>query len=387
MIKYHSLAIVVSAVLLASTFAHAQPAEDAVPLSVYVSRVKNAEKPGGIFLMKMDPNTGALTKPEQVSDAVHPNFLAIHPNKQFLYSTNQITGPDDKQIGGVSAFAIDDATGKLTHLNDQPSGGMGACFVGVDHSGKDLLIANYASGDIACAPIDSDGKLSPCSQVIHLEGKGPNEKRQDHAHSHSFWLSPDNRFALAVDLGIDKVLVYKFDADNGKLTPNDPPFAAIAPGAGPRHLAWHPNGKWLYVITELSNTVILFEWNAQKGELHEVQTVPTLPPDFHGTSYCAEVLVHPSGKFLYGTNRGHNSLAAFAIDPKSGALTSLGTTSCEGDFPRNMRMDPAGKFLLVSNERSGNLVVFKIDPQTAALTKLSDTQFGGTLANIKILQK
>jgi 6-phosphogluconolactonase len=387
MITPHSLAIVVATLLLASTFAQAQSAEDAVPLSVYVSRVKNAQQPGAIFLMKMDPNTGALTKPEQVADAPHANFLAIHPNKKFLYSTNEITAADGKHIGGVSAFAIDEATGKLTHLNDQPSGGMGPCFVGVDHSGKDLLIANYGNGVISCAPIGSDGTLAPCSEVIQLEGSGPNEKRQDHAHSHSFWLSPDNRFALAVDLGIDKVLVYEFDAENGKLTPNNPPFAAIAPGAGPRHLAFHPNGKWVYVITELSNTVIFLEWNAQKGELHEVQTVPTLPEDFHGTSYCAEVLVHPSGKFLYGTNRGHNSLAAFAIDSKSGALMSLGTTSCEGDFPRNMTMDPAGKFLLVSNERSGNLVVFKIDPQTAALTKLSDTQIGGTLANIKILQK
>ena len=387
MIHKHFVASVVFAVLLSSTIAQAQTSEDALPLSVYISRVKNAQQPGAIFLMKMDPQTGALSKPEQVSDAQRANFLAIHPSKKYLYSTNEIDDGNGKHVGGVSAFAIDLASGKLTHLNDEPSGGMGPCFVGVDDTGKDVLIANYGNGVISCLPIQPDGKLAPASKVIQLEGSGPNEKRQDHAHSHSFWLSPDNRFALAVDLGIDKVLVYKFDPDKGSLEPNNPPAVNIAPGAGPRHLAWHPNGKFAYVITELSNTIVFFEWNAKNGTLHEVQTVPTLPPDFKDTSYCSEILVHPSGKFLYGTNRGHNSIAAFAIEPKSGALSSLGTTPCEGDFPRNMTMDPAGKFLLVSNERSGNLVVFKIDESTAALTKLSDTHFGGTLANIKILAK
>jgi 6-phosphogluconolactonase len=387
MIAHPFLAVVVLAGLVSSTVAQAQTSEDALPLSVYISRVKNPQQPGAIFLMKMDPATGALTQPEQVADAQRANFLAIHPGKKFLYSTNEIPNGDGKRVGGVSAFAIDETSGKLTHLNDQPSGGMGPCYVGVDHTGKAALIANYGNGVVSCLPIGSDGKLAPPSTVIQLEGSGPNPKRQDGPHSHSFWLSPDNRFALAVDLGIDKVLVYKFDPEKGTLDPNNPPFAQVAPGAGPRHLAWHPNGKFVYVITELANTIVFFEWNAKNGSLHEVQTVPTLPADYKETSYCAEVLVHPSGKFVYGTNRGHNSVAAFAVDAKSGALSSLGTTPCEGDFPRNMTLDPAGKFLLVSNERSGNLVVFRIDENTGGLSKLSDTQFGGTLANIKILPK
>ncbi|HTL28560.1 MAG TPA: lactonase family protein [Tepidisphaeraceae bacterium] len=354
-----------------------------MPQSVYVSRVHSAKAPGAIFKMTLDPKTGALSRPEQVGDATRPSFLAFHPNKQWLYTTND--ADDDKTRGEISAFAIDPSSGKLTSMNDQSSQGAGPCFVAVDKTGKNVLVANYGDGVVACLPIESDGKLAPASATFHHEGSGPNTKRQDHAHAHSFFLAPDNRFALAVDLGTDRVEVYKFDADKHALTESG--GVSIAPGAGPRHLAFHPNGRFVYVITELSNTVVFFTWNAEKGELHEVQTVPTLPGDFKGTSYCAEVLVHPSGKFLYGTNRGHNSLAAFSIDPKSGALSSLSTTPCGGDFPRNMTIDPTGNYLLVSNERSGNLVAFRIDQQTGALTQLSDTPIGGTLACVRILEK
>jgi 6-phosphogluconolactonase len=386
MIHTHFLAVVVAAILLSSTVAMAQTSEDVVPLSLYICRVKNQQLPGAIFRLTMDPQTGALSPAEQVADPQRANFLAVHPSQKFLYSTNEMTDAGGKHVGAVSAFAIE-SDGKLKHLNDAPTGGLGPCYVGVDATGKNVLVANYGNGVISCVPIESDGKVAQPSTVIPLEGSGPNEKRQDGPHSHSFWLSPDNRFALAVDLGIDKVLIYKFDPNKGSLEPNNPAFVKLAPGSGPRHLAWHPNGKWIYVITELANTIVFYQWDAKSGSMHEVQTVPTLPADFKGTSYCAEIVVHPSGKFLYGTNRGHNSLAAFKIDEKSGALSSLGTTPCEGDFPRNMIRDPAGKFLLVSNERSGNLVVFKIDEATAGLTKLSDTKIGGTLENIKFVTK
>ena len=297
MISHVPLAIALLLFVGASAIAQTVTPEDRVPLSVYVSRVKNATAPGGIFHMEMNPDTGALTAPRQVSDAPRASFLSIHPDRRFLFSTNEIDNADGTKSGAVSSFKIDAKTGDLTHLNDQPTGGKGPCYVGVDHSGKDLLIANYGNGVVSCVPVGDDGQLAPASAVIQLEGSGPNPKRQDGPHAHSFWLSPDNRFALAVDLGIDKVMVYKFDPEKGSLTPNNPPSASITPGAGPRHLAFHPNGKFVYVITELSNTVVLFDWDAQKGALHEVQTVPTLPADFTGTSYCAEVLVHPSGKF------------------------------------------------------------------------------------------
>lgn len=314
----------------------------------------------GLWLGEFDASTGKLSDPQQVSDIDGGGFFGIHPSKKFLYAVGTITTDDGQKTGGVSAFAVDPQTGKLTLLNQQSSVGGGPCHLVVDAAGKNVLVANYGGGSVAALPIGADGKLAPASASIQHKGSSVNPQRQTAPHAHSINLDAQNKFAFAADLGLDQVLVYKFDSTKGSLSPNDPPFAKVAGGAGPRHFAFHPTGKYAYVINEIGNTVTAFGYSAEKGTLTEIQTISTLPKDFDGTSYTAEVVVHPTGKYLYGSNRGHNSLAVYTVDEKTGKLTLLEVPLVGGKVPRNFNVDPTGKFVLVGNQDDGTISVMQV---------------------------
>lgn len=333
---------------------------------VYVGAYTNG-KSKGIQLLRMD-SAGTLTNLGLAAPVTNPTFLAIHPNRQFLYAvgeTNQFAG---QKSGSVSAFAIDHATGRLTLLNQQPSVGQGPCHLTVDATGKNVLVANYGAGSITVLPIAPDGSLAAPTCTIQHTGSGPNKNRQAGPHAHSINLDPANQFAFVADLGIDKMLVYRFDPARGTLTPNTPPATDLAPGAGPRHFTFHPAGRYAYVINELNATVTVFAHDLKRGALAEIQTITTLPEGFDGMNATAEVRVHPSGRFLYASNRGHDSIAIYSIDPDTGKLTFLAHQSTLGKTPRNFNIDPTGRYLLAANQSTDNIAVFTINPQTGLLT-------------------
>jgi 6-phosphogluconolactonase len=330
-------------------------------------------KSKGIYLLELDMETGALTVAGSGPQVVNPSFLAIHPNRRFLYACNETGDFEGQKSGAVSAFAIAPETGQLTLLNRQASRGTAPCHLTVDREGKHVLVANYSSGSVAVLPILPDGKLGPATGFVQHEGHGPNPARQEGPHAHSINLDAANRFAVAADLGLDKLMVYRLDAARGTLTPNDPPSAPVAPGAGPRHFAFHPNGRFAYVINELNSTVTAFAWDALHGTLKELQAISTLPPDFQGTNYPAEVQVHPSGKFLYGSNRGHDSIVIYTINARTGQLRRIGNQPTGGRNPRNFCLDPTGTYLLAANQDSDNIVVFRIDPKTGGLSPTGHT--------------
>lgn len=317
--------------------------------------------------MELDPATGKLSKPKLAGKTVNPSFLAINPNRKFLYAVGEISDFKGKSTGAVSAFAIDPATGDLTLLNQQSSGGAGPCHLTVDKDGKNVLVANYGGGSASVLPTEEDGKLAKVSDVAQHQGSSVNPDRQKAPYAHSINLDPGNRFAFVADLGLDKVMIYKFDAAKGTITANDPPAAKVAPGAGPRHFAFHPTGKFAYVINELGNTVNVFKYDAKKGSLKEIQSIPTLPEGFTKNSYTAEVVAHPSGKFLYGSNRGHDSIAIFTVDAKTGKLTAVGYQTHLIKTPRNFAIEPSGTYLLAASQDSGKVIVFRIDQETGAL--------------------
>jgi 6-phosphogluconolactonase len=335
-------------------------------LRVYIGTY-TGEKSKGIYLSQLDLATGELSAAQVAAEVAQPSFLALHPNGKWLYSVNETSDAAGRKSGAVSAFAIDRGTGKLTFLNEQSSAGAGPCHLVVDREGKNVLVANYGGGSVASLPIGADGKLEKASSSIQHVGSSVNKQRQEGPHAHSINLDLAGKFAFAADLGLDKVLVYRFDSKAGKLEANDPPAAAVAPGAGPRHFAFHPKGGSAYVINEIGNTVTAFKYDAARGTLAEIQTIGTLPDDFKGTSHTAEVVAHPSGKFLYGSNRGHDSIAIFSIDAATGKLTKGGWQSTGGKTPRNFAIDPTGAYLLAENQGSDTIVVFRIDQQTGAL--------------------
>ena len=325
-------------------------------------------KSKGIYRSQLDLATGKLTPPELATETVNPTFLAIHPNQRFLYAANEIGDYNGTKAGAISSFALDGSSGKLTLLNQQSSGGGGPCHLVVDPTGKCVLAANYGGGSVAALPIGSDGRLAEASAFVQHRGSSVNEKRQKAPHAHSINLDPAGRLAFAADLGLDKLLIYRFDLQRGTLEPHEPEAVAVAPGAGPRHFAFHPSGRYAYVINELNSTITAFRYDAGRGTLIELQSEGTLPVDFKGNNSTAEVQVHPSGKFLYGSNRGHDSLAIFSIDAESGRLTSLGHQSTGGKTPRNFGIDPTGNYVLAANQGTDNVVVLKVDAQHGTLT-------------------
>ena len=363
----HRRQFIVLAALSAAGLARAQ---EKGGMLVYFGTYTTGQKSKGIYVSRFDTATGALTPPELAAEAASPSFLALHPNKRFLYAVNEINEIDGRKAGGVSAFAIDPQRGTLALLNRQPSGGPGPAHVIVDRQGRNVLVANYGGGSVAVLHIGADGRLQGPSSVVQHTGSSVDPQRQKEPHAHSINVDADNRFAYAADLGLDKILIYRFDAAKGTLTPNDPPFAQVEPGSGPRHFAFHPQGRFAYVINEMRCTVTTFGHDAARGALTAIQTISTLPQGQtveKGFS-TAEVQVHPSGRFLYGSNRGHDTIAVFTIDQETGRLTPVQHEPTQGSTPRNFGIDPAGRFLLAANQRSDSVVVFRIDSSTGRLT-------------------
>jgi 6-phosphogluconolactonase len=341
--------------------AHSAPKELLVYIGTYTKKDDQ-----GIHWLKLDLENGKLTPVGKLAGQKNPSFLAIHPNKKFLYAVNEIGDYKGQKAGGVSAYSIDAETGALTFLNQQSSGGGAPCHLVVDATGRNVLVANYTGGSVASLRIaKKNGRLRKTTAFVQHEGSSVLKPRQAAPHGHSINVSPGNNFAVAADLGLDKVLVYAFDARKGKLTPAG--FAKVAPGAGPRHFAFHPNGKFGYVINEITLTVTAFSWNETKGKLKELQTITTLPVERGKGMSTAEVQVHPSGKFLYGSNRGHNTIAVFRINEDTGKLKPVQHQSTLGKTPRNFGLDPTGKFLIAANQSSGDIFTFHINQDTGEL--------------------
>lgn len=349
------VAVAFSLVVLSTVFAESLP----VYFGTY-TRGENSSK--GIYRSVLDLETGKLSDPVLAAEAQNPSFLEIHPNGKFLYAVSEGGG-----AGSVSAYTIEADTGKLKLLNKQPSGGAGPCHVSIDHAGKNLLVTNYGSGSASVIPIKQDGRLGEPTGFVQHSGSSVNSRRQKGPHAHSINVSQDNRFAFVADLGIDKIIIYKLDIEKGTIVANNPPFAQVRPGAGPRHFAFHPNGKYAYVINELDCTVTAFAYDSVSGALKEVQTITTLPNGFNGSNACAEVRVHPSGKFLYGSNRGHDSIVVYRVDLADGTLTYVEHETADIKTPRNFNIEPTGKFCLVANQGKGSVVVFRINKETGAL--------------------
>ena len=339
---------------------------DSDELRVYVGTYTRGTGKG-IYLFHLDLATGRLQSAGLAAEVANPSFLAVHPGRQFLYAVGEMGNVAGGKAGAVSAFSIDPKTGKLALLNQQVSRGAGPCHLVVDRTGKYVLVANYGGGSVACLPIRADGRLGEATAFVQHQGSSVNPRRQQGPHAHSVNLDAANRFAFVADLGLDKILVYRFDAEGGKLAPHKPPFTGLPPGAGPRHFAFHPNGRYAYVINELNSTVTAFNFRADRGALEPLQTVSTLPGEFRGRNTTAEVQVHPSGKFLYGSNRGHDSIAIFAVDVRTGKLRLVGHQSTGGKTPRNFGLDPTGAYLLAANQTTDNIVVFRIDAKTGKL--------------------
>jgi 6-phosphogluconolactonase len=340
------------------------------------TNAKNGSK--GVYVSRFNTATGELTEPQLAAEAGNPGFLAIHPSKKYLYACGDVTKADGKKAGGISAFGIDSKSGKLTLINQAATTGAGPCHVSVDKTGKVATIANYGSGSISSYAIKEDGSVSPEVSFFQHEGSGADPKRQAGPHAHSVNFSPDNRFAFACDLGLDKVLIYKVDTASGKLTPNDPPFAKTPAGGGPRHLAFHPSGKFVFVNNEMGMSETVFAYDAEKGALTEVETVSTLPEADRGLKglSTAESVAHPNGRVVYVSNRTHDTIAVFACDPATGKLTLLQNVPVEGKIPRNICLDPTGKWLIAAHQDSATAALFKVDQDSGKLT------FTGTKVNV-----
>ncbi len=332
-------------------------------------------KSEGIYAYKFSSATGKLTSLGLAAQASNPSYLVIHPNRRWVYAV----GENDN--GTLVSYTLDEATGKLTSMNTVPSKGAAPCHLSIDKTGKFLLAANYNGGSVGMFPIGANGHLAEASSMIQHQGKGVGPRQQG-PHAHSINVAKGNKFAIAADLGTDEVITYRLDAKAGKLAPQSK--VKLKDGSGPRHFAFHPSDKYGYSINELASTVTAFSWNAATGELKEFQTISTLPDGFQGNNGTAEVVVHPNGKFLYGSNRGHQSIAMFTIDG-AGRLTAQGQVPSGGEWPRNFNIDPSGLFLIAANERSDSLAVFKIDQTTGKLTATGEKAEVGFPVCIKFL--
>ena len=322
----------------------------------------------GIYVYRMDGSSGALEFASKATGIVDPSFLAIDPRQRNLYAVNEIDEFGGKASGAVTAYSIDQRTGDLTMLNQQPTLGTGPCNLVVDATGKFVIVANYQGGSVCVLPIQDDGSLGEATDFVQHEGSSIDPNRQQEPHAHSVTLDPANRYLIVADLGIDKLMVYRLDLDQGKLLPNDPPSTSVEPGAGPRHFEFHPNGRIAYLINEIGNTVTSYNYDAQRGALTEIATVPTLPADYSETSHTADIHVSPSGEFVYGSNRGHDSIAIFRTDGDTGKLAFVGHQSTQGEVPRNFAIDPTGTFLLAANQNTDTIVTFRIDGRTGELS-------------------
>jgi 6-phosphogluconolactonase len=353
-----------------------------LPLVAYVGTYSEPapRKGEGILVYYMDPTSGAWAHGQTVGGVRNPSFLALDPQQRFLYAVEEVNDVDDRRSGAVSAFSVDQSTGQLTWLNRKSSGGAHPAHLTVDPSGRFVLVANYTGSNVEVLPIMVDGSLGdPTDLVSHAAelGLGPNSGRQNAPHPHAIPFDPGGRFILVPDLGLDRTFVYRLNPMTGKLTANDPPFAmASKPGAGPRHIAFHPGGSVAYVINELNSTIDVFGYDGERGALRLMQTISTLPAGFEGMSTTAEVVVAPSGRHVYGSNRGHDSIAIFAVDPASGTLTSAGWVPVGGRTPRNFNIDPTGAYLYAANQNTDNIWAFQIDQGSGQLAPLYEIKVG-----------
>ncbi len=322
----------------------------------------------GIYTCRFDSDSGALERVSVATGAENPSFLALHPSKRFLYAASEVHEFEGKEQGAVYAYSVNPNSGELTYINSQGAGGPGPCHVKVDATGRFVLAANYHGGSVCMLSIEDDGSLAPASDFIQHEGSSVNPRRQDQAHAHSINPDAQSRFAYVPDLGQDRIVIYRLDMDNRRLVPNDPAYVEVNPGFGPRHLDFHPNGKWAYLINELGSTITAFGYDQETGGLSEFQVIGTLPTGFSGSNTTADIHVHPSGKFVYGSNRGHDSIAIFSVDQDSGRLTPQGHRSTGGRTPRNFGIDPSARFLIAANQDSDNVVSFRIDGESGLLT-------------------
>ncbi len=314
----------------------------------------------GIYAYRLDDKTGKLTSLGLAAETSNSSFLAVHPNQRVVYAANE------NPQGTVSAFSIDATTGHLKLLNSVSTKGSGPCHVELDRTGQFLFAANYNSGSVAVFPVREDGSLGEASKSVQHSGSSVNPQRQEGPHAHSANVAPDNRFVLVADLGLDQILAYSRQLNIGSIT-------KMEPGSGPRHMAFRADGKFVYVLSELTATVTAFRYDGKTGTLDELQTISTLPAAYSGPKSAAEIALHPSGKFLYASNRGHDCIAVFRIDPAQGTLTAEGQVPTQGKTPRNFAIDPTGTFLLAANQDSGSLVEFRIDQKTGALTPTGAT--------------
>lgn len=322
----------------------------------------------GIYLYLFDAATGMLSHSGTTKGVVNPSYLAVDAGRHRLYAVNEVEEFGGTAGGAVTAFTIDPGTGALTRINQQSTGGAHPCYITADRYGLNVLVANYTGGNVAVLPLRDDGGLEKASDLVQHSGSGPDEKRQQGPHAHCIILDPAERLAFAVDLGTDKLLTYDYDYEQGRLTPHaSAPFVSLRPGAGPRHITFHPGGAYAYVINELDSTITCMSFDAEKGALTPFQTVSTLPEGFTGSNTCADIHVHPSGRFLYGSNRGQDSIAAFAIDMQTGRLAFIGYQPTGGQTPRNFMIDPTGLFLLAANQNSDTITGFRIDPESGKL--------------------
>jgi 6-phosphogluconolactonase len=351
---------------------------------VYVGTYTEADRGGrgeGLYVYRMDEQAGDLSHVQTLAGVPNPHFLALHPNGRFLYSTN---GGD---TSAVTAYTIDPASGRVALLNRQLSPGPGPTHLAVDPTGQCVVVANYAGGSVAVYPLAADGSLQPHSDFHQHAGPlGPNAKRQDKPHAHMAGLDQSGRFVLVCDLGMDRTFVYRVDAAAGKIALNDPPFGAAPAGHGPRHLSFHPNGRWVYVINELAGSITIFAFDGSTGALEALQTVSTLPAGFAGENISAEVVVHPNGRFVYGSNRGDDSLAIFEVDQANGTLTPVGHVPSGGKEPRHFDVHPDARFLYAANQLSDNVTVFRVDGSTGALTPTGHVTSVGTPSCVVFLR-
>ena len=337
---------------------------------VYVGTYTGADSKG-IYAYRFNAVTGEVNAIGLAAESESPSFLAAHANGKFLYAVNEIDQFDGEKSGSISAFSIDRTNGKLTLLNRVSSRGGGPAHLSLDKTGKYVLVANYGGGSVAAFPIQDGGRLDPASSFVQHTGSSANPERQEGPHAHEIVATDDNRFVLVPDLGLDKILIYRFDAAKGRLTPNNPAFAKTDPGAGPRHVALHPNGRFVYVVNEMQSTVTVFSYDAHAGSLGRIEQITTLPKDFTEENDTAEILTDAKGRLLYVSNRGRDSIAVFAIDPQKGTLTPLQDIATGGKTPRNFAIDPTGAWLFAANQESNNIMLFRIDGHTG---RLSPTQ-------------
>ena len=345
-----------------------RPATATLPADylLYIGTNVGGTQDSSIFLYRVNATSGAFTRLSAQLGGANPTYLTLAANHRFLYAVSETQTFRGAASGGVSSFAIDPHSGALKPLGQQPSGGGAPCYISLDHTGKNALVANYVGGNVSILPVAADGQLGPPTTDQHT-GNGPH-KNQNASHAHCLLPDPANKFTFAVNLGTDQVVGYRLDAAPGRLARLPEPAFVAKPGAGPRHLTFHPNGKTAYLINELNSTLTTLAYDAAAGHFRELQTVSALPASYSGDNSCADVHVAPNGLFLYASNRGHNSIAVFAIDSSSGTLVSIQDVDTQGKTPRNFALDPSGRLLLVANQNSNNLVSYRVDPFSGLLT-------------------